>query len=277
MREVPAVALSLLVLLGAVAVAVPAVVAGPAPTEDAEPASLAAPSGQGAASVGAPTENDSSMGSEVASFMQSTSGETGEEVEAGMWTAAYENASNRSAVVQRRAGSIENRLAQLQDRKERLVAARENGSIGAVEYQSRMSRIVGQMAALNRSIDETERQARETGVNSSVVSRLREQVRNLSGPEVAEAARSMAGGPPTDAPANRAGPPGEQGPPNGTEGPPGEQGPPNGTDGAPNGTEGPGGPPDGSGNGGGGGADGGQDNGSGQGNDDGQGNDGGQG
>lgn len=220
MSEVRAVALSLLALAGAFAVAAPASVAGPSGMTDA-PAAQA--------------EEGSGMGSDVSSFMQSTSGQTDEAVESGMWNAAYENASNRSAVVQRRVSDIDRRLSDLQDRRDRLQAARENGSIGQAAYRARMSRLVGRMAGLNRSIDETDRQAREAGVNRSRVERLRRQAGNASGQEMAAVARSMAGGPPSDGPANRnrTGRPNgtERGPPNGTE-----RGPPDRTTGPPNGT-----------------------------------------
>lgn len=211
-------ALTLLALAGAFAVAAPASVAGPVGVTDA---------------TAAQADNGSSMGSNVSSFMQSTSGQADEEVESGMWNAAYENASNRSAVVQRRAGDISTRLADLQDRRERLEAAHENGSIGRAEYRARLGRLVGRMAALNRSIAETERQARATGVDTTRIEALRRQAGNASGPEMAAVARSMAGGPPTGGPAstNRSGPPDRAGPPNGTDGgPPDRAGPPNGTD-----------------------------------------------
>jgi hypothetical protein len=223
MSEARAVALSLLALAGAFAVAAPASVAGPSGMADA-PAAQA--------------DNGSGMGSNVSAFMQATTGQADEEVESGMWNAAYENASNRTAVVQRRLADIDRRLADLQDRRERLQAARENGSVGEAAYEARMSRLVGRMAALNRSIEETERQASETGVDRSRVERLRRQAGNVTGQEMAAVARSMAGGPPSDGPAssNRTGPPAGAGPPNGTErGPPNgtERGPPNGTDGGP--------------------------------------------
>lgn len=216
MRGVGAVALATVALLGAVAIAVPTPVAGPAPSGVS-----GSPAQQGVGAVQTGT-NNSSMGSDVSSFMQSTTGEAGEEIEAGMWNAAYDDAPNRTSVVERRTASIDARLQDLQRQKEQVERAYENGSISRVEYRARMSRIVGRMAGLNRSIDETAGQAHAVGADASAVERLREAARNLSGPEIAAIARSMAGGPPSGAPAgpNGMGPPNGTGPPDDAGGPP---------------------------------------------------------
>lgn len=205
MREARAVVLTLLVLLGALAVAAPATAGGPTATP-------------GPAAVDAPAGNETAMGDQVSSFMHASSGGTSEEVQSGMWNAAYENAPNRSAVVEERTRDIGSRLDAVEAEKRELVDARENGTIGEAEYRARMSSVVGRMAALNRSIDETERQSRASGVDVSNVERLRTQASNVTGPEVAEVAQSMAGGPPDDTgPPNDTGPPDDTGPPNGTE------------------------------------------------------------
>ena len=290
MRDGRAIALALLALLGAVAVAAPASTAGSAPGDPARSSgSVAAVKPTPTAT--ATTETDAaSMGHQVSAFMQSSSGQTSEEVRSGMWSAAYANASNRTRVVERRVVDIRSRLDAVEDRKERLVAARRNGSIGEVEYRARMSALVGRMAALNRSIDETERQARAADGDVSTVRALRGRAANLSGPEVAAIAQSFAGGPPPGVPAGPNAtrtPGGERGPPNGTGGPPddsggppanGSRGPPNGTGGPPNGSAGDSqgsgndrGQGDGNGQGQGNGNDRGQGDGDGQGRDDGNG------
>jgi hypothetical protein len=228
MREVRAIALALLALLGAVSVVGSAPAAGPTRT-----ATVGSSGGAGVTAVEASTGNNSSMGSEVSSFMQSTTGETGEEVEAGMWNAAYENSSNRTAVVDRRADSIGSRLDELHRQKRTLVEAYRNGSINRTEYQARMSYIVGRMAGLNRSIEETARQANETGADVTAVGQLRTKARNLTGQEIAAVARSLAGGPPANLTTGRndTGPPAKAGPPNGTQGPSNATGPPDGSKG----------------------------------------------
>lgn len=233
--------LSLLVVVGVLAAAAPASVAESG-------------SSGGFASGEAGQANATGFGDRTSAFMQSTSGGTVEEVESGMWNAAYENASDRSArsrVVERRADDIAARLDELRAQKQELIAAHRNGSISDAEYRARMSRLVGRLSGLNRSIAETEVQANATGANATRVQRLRTSASELSGPEVAEIARSIPGGnpgvgPPDDVPGqgppgddpgsagNESGPPGDGGPGNGQGGPPDDppgEGEPGGGDG----------------------------------------------
>lgn len=231
MSEARAVVLSLLVLLGAFAVVAPAPLAMPAQSPSA-PAAV-------------PLANETSMGGQVSSFIHASSGQASEEVESGMWNAAFETASNKTAIVDSRAADIATRLAEVKEQKRQLTEAKENGSITRTEYESRMSAIVGRMAALNRSIDETERQARASGANLTRVERLRKEASNMAGPEVAAMAKSLAGGPPEGVPAGQ----------------PDHAGTPNGSDGSGNNGQGP--PGNETGNGGGQGNDGGQGNGGG--------------
>jgi len=178
-------------------------------------------------------DNETRMGEQVSSFMESSAGETGEEVDAGMWDAAFENApeSARTDVLERRADHIDRRLAELGERKAELIAARENGTIEEDVYRARMSYVVGRMAALNRSINATERQAQAAGVDPNRFDRLNDRMANLTGPKVADVARDLAGGPPDDVPGaqegsgNESDPPGEDPP---GEGPPDDDPPDNG-------------------------------------------------
>lgn len=211
MRGVRAVALALVAILGVVAVAAPAPVASTGGAPGAAPGAAATP-----------TANNSTMGGSVSSFMHASSGETSEAVQDGMWNAAYEDAPDKRAVVEERTGDLEARLAALAAEKRALVEARRNGTISETEFRARMSAVVGRMAALNRSIDETERQARASGANVTAVEELRTRVTELSGPEIAAIARTLAGGPPEDLPSQASNAPknGSGGPPEGT--PPGK-------------------------------------------------------
>jgi hypothetical protein len=188
--------------------------------------------------------DDAAMGSQVSSFMGATSGEVSATVDDGMWDADYEdaNGSDRAAAVERRTAQLRERLDELAAEKAAIQAAHENGSIDRGEYRARMSRVVGRLAALNRSIAVVSERANETGANASAVAQLRGQARELGGQEVAAVARGMAGGPPEGVPgANRSGPPGD-GPP---RGPPDENRTGDGSQGGPpddNGSQS--GPPD---------------------------------
>lgn len=235
MSEARAVALSLLAVLGVIAVVAPASLALPGHS---------APAGvTGSTGVAGHAANNTSMGGQVSSFMHASSGQASESVESGMWNAAFASASNKSAVVDMRSNDIANRLTELREEKQLLVSAWRNDEISRAEYQARMSAIVGRMAALNRSIDETEQQARTSGANVTRVQILRKEASNMTGPEVSAIAKSLAGGPPEGVPGKGS-----------TTGPPDHAGPPNGTSQDGNGNEGGGqGPPgneSGSGNGG---------------------------
>lgn len=182
-------------MLGVVAVLATVAVSG-AVASGAGPADGTGPA------AGVASADNASTDAEVATFMQASAGRTGESIEAGMWNAAYESADDRAkgVVVERRTAAAERRLAQLRAEKRRLLEARANGSIDDGEFRARMGRVAGRLAALNRSLAETERQAEAVGADPGKVRQLRERARNLSGPEVATVARGMAGGGPADLP-----------------------------------------------------------------------------
>lgn len=169
---------------------------------------------QGDAATTVESGNDTDMGQQVSSFMQSSAGETSESVESGMWDVAVENATGdgEQEVVESRIGDIRDRLESLEQRKQVLKEARENGSIDERTYRAKMSRLVGEMAALNRSIDRADRNARAAGVNGSSVDELREMAGQVAGPELTAVAEGMAGGPAEDLP-------GDPGPPDEADGP----------------------------------------------------------
>lgn len=203
MSEVRVIAISLLAVIGMLAI-------GPS-------ASLAEPAQPHTDAVVVPQTNETSMDGQVSSFMHASSGQADEAVESGMWNAAFENASNKSAVVDSRADAISNRLDELQEQKQQLIEARQNDAISDAEYQARMSDIVGRMAALNRSIDQTEHQARASGADLTDVEQLRSEASNTTGSELSNVAESFADGPPDDVSAKQdtaGGPPDSTGPPN---------------------------------------------------------------
>ncbi|MEF8773844.1 MAG: hypothetical protein V5A37_03900 [Halobacteriales archaeon] len=213
------------------------------------PIGAAVPAGT-SGSVAQPASNNSSMGSQVSSFMQSSAGETGGAVESGMWEAGVDDGNVSEASVQRRADALQAQLASLEQRKRTLVERRRNGTIGDAEFRARMSRLVGRMAALNESIDALADRARAADVATADVRKLRQDARNVSGGAMASVARSMAGGPPAGLPdaANRSngdgpggdnGPPDRSGPPDDNETRPGNGTAPNNGTGTNNGT-----PPD---------------------------------
>ena len=171
--------------------------------------------------------------------------------------AAADSSQAKARVVGGQIDDLQERFDELDAERAELEAARENGTLSQGEYRARLARLYAEERALQRLANRTEETARglpaetlrEQGVNVTAIERLRTDARNLTGPEVAAVARSVAGrsvGRPAGAgpPDNRTrGSPGEGGPGNGQgAGPAGnETGPGDGDDGGP----GEGGPDDG--------------------------------
>lgn len=111
------------------------------------------------------------------------------------------NASGKAAVVAETVEDLSNRLATLRQRKRELDAAYENGSLSRGTYRAQVAQLAARIDALERLANTTSRTAEglpeealaERGVNVSAIRRLQNDAANLSGPEVAEIARSIAG------------------------------------------------------------------------------------
>lgn len=194
---------------------------------------VAAPVGVGAASPGAPAEASTalpstpsgentsaapSLGQSISGMMQASLAQTAGSVENGMWAAAYANASTASekrALVERRASRLNGSIRALREERKEVRAAFRNGTINRTTYLARLSTIVGRIASLSEGIEATADRGAAVGVNQSRLHDLRTQARNLSGPAVSRLARNLGAG-------SGPGPPGlfEQGPP-GQAGPPG--------------------------------------------------------
>ncbi|MEF8886947.1 MAG: hypothetical protein V5A30_04000 [Haloarculaceae archaeon] len=193
-----------------------------------------------------------SFGTQVTSFMQASAASANSSVESGVWQASVNRSAQPERAVENRAAALDRRLDRLQNRSEALAAMR--GELPEVAYTARASAIRAQIDSLRTAISEANETAKQVGVNTTRLDRLRDRAANMTGPEVAALARNITdvrrGPPPGAGPSN--GTPGEGAPGNGTAGPPGEgppgQGPP---DSAGNGTDSPGngGPPDDRGNG----------------------------
>lgn len=168
-------------------------------------------------------------------------GVQGAEVDAAMEERTFEqrlrradtNAS-KAAVVADRLNRSRERLDALEERKETLQQARQNGSISRGEYRARMTRVVAEIRSVEQALNGTaattrrlpDAALRAKGVNATELDRLRTRASNMTGPEVAAIARGIAGpgvGASAGSPPERAG---ERGPPDDREarGPPGRTG-----------------------------------------------------
>ncbi|MFB6308278.1 MAG: hypothetical protein ABEH35_03020 [Haloarculaceae archaeon] len=168
----------------------------------------------------------------------------------GIKIAQAATANAKAEVVGQQLGEIEQRLQNLSERKQELREARENGSMSEGEFRAKMARLHAETQTTKQLTNDTanvteglpEETLRENGINVTAIQTLKERASELSGPEVAKIARSIAG--PnvgkTARPA-QAGPPanvtdGERGPPENTTG--GERGPPENQGPSQNGTDG---------------------------------------
>jgi hypothetical protein len=149
-------------------------------------------------------------------------------------------ASNQSAaqVLARTQERLQDRVGELEQRRDRLQASRENGSISESRYRAQIAVMAAESAQVQTMANVSTQTAQglpadvlqANGVNVTAIQQLRERARAMSGPEVAAIARQIAGpnvgapmGPPDDVPGSPAkGPQTESGdgPGNGTNGGP---------------------------------------------------------
>ena len=108
---------------------------------------------------------------------------------------------SRAAVVAEQLGDIETRLAELEQRRQTLDEARENGSISEGQYRARVARVAAETQTVERLANQSNVTAQDLpaesleakGINATAITTLSERANELSGPEVAEIARSIAG------------------------------------------------------------------------------------
>lgn len=107
----------------------------------------------------------------------------------------------KAQVVGEQLNTSEARLTELQERLESLEDARENGSIDHGQYAARAAKLQTEVNTVRRMGTETatvsETLPRETleanGVNVTAIETLRQNAANLTGPEVAAVAKTIAG------------------------------------------------------------------------------------
>jgi hypothetical protein len=135
------------------------------------------------------------------------------------------NASKQAGVIANQLNDLETRLDELRERKNELARAREAGNITEGEYRARIAGVATRIATVQRLANQTANATRgipaetlqERGVDANAIRELRQNARNLSGPEVAAIARGIAGpgagtglggGPPENRTGRGNGPPG---------------------------------------------------------------------
>lgn len=216
-----------------------------------------------------PASNASAPGAMLSGVVDVQEAEVGGELAKRSFAlriASAESNASRVSVVAGEVESLRERLTELEQRRDRVQTAHENGTISEARYRAETAALVARSRIMERQLNRTGRVATalpaellaERNVNPEEIDRLRTGARNLSGPEVAAIARAIAG--PTvgselsDRDDDERGPPGFVGGPTDEEVPDTEDRPglpddargdrPNGTDRGPievpNGTESPG-------------------------------------
>lgn len=151
---------------------------------------------------------DPEANTSVSMFMQSSAAETEHAVDNGMFEAKYDIADNdsRTALVRDRTATLENRVEALEAEREQLRDPDDN--LDQREYHARMTRLTVEIQSLDRAAGQLEPRAAEAGV-SDRVAQLQSNAAELTGPEVAEFARGLAGpeGTPGGGPSDSSGPP----------------------------------------------------------------------
>ncbi len=113
---------------------------------------------------------------------------------------ARSNAS-RVGVVAERVEQLQAETAAIRERRQALLAARANGSIGPAAFRAEMAALAARGGTIETAAERTgsvaagldrERLA-ERGVNATAIDRLRTEARNATGPEAAAIGRSIAG------------------------------------------------------------------------------------
>lgn len=181
-----------LVVLASVAGAVPAAALGLGAVDEAHVA-------------GTETGNESmAPGERLSGVVGAEKAAVQGEVEArafGQRVAAAASNDSKARVVGESVADLQTRLEELQAEKAELQTARENGTLSTGEYRARLAQLHAEQRSLERLANGTEAVARtlpaetlrENGVNVSAIQTLRTEARNLTGPEVAEIARSISG------------------------------------------------------------------------------------
>jgi hypothetical protein len=107
----------------------------------------------------------------------------------------------KASVVADQVNDSEARLAELQQRKRALDAARENGSMSEGEYRARAAQLHAETRTVQRLANETNETAsrlpagalEQKGINAMAIKTLSQRASELGGPETAAIARDIAG------------------------------------------------------------------------------------
>lgn len=212
-------ALSMTVVVLALAIALP--VAGLAAVDAGQPANADENASDSNASDAA---NVTAPGERMAGVVGVQQAELDSDIDQrsfGHQVAQAASNESRAAVVADRLAQIEAEYDNLSERRNALEAAYENGSINHGQYRSEVAQMAAQSGAIEEHANDSAAAAEDVppghladrGINVSAIQMLQNNASNMTGQEVSEIARSIAGpgvghgaGPPSDVPGRGDGP-----------------------------------------------------------------------
>lgn len=119
----------------------------------------------------------------------------------GIQVAQAKTNDSKADVVAERLNATEKRLDELEDRKEELDEARANGSMSEGTYQAKVAAVHARTQSVERLANQTNETAQglpaelleQKGINATAIQTLKDRASELSGPETAAIARTIAG------------------------------------------------------------------------------------
>lgn len=119
----------------------------------------------------------------------------------GLKMAQAKSNSSKVAVVAEEVAELQRELEELRTRREQLREAHRNGNISTARYRAEMAELATEVRNVERLANATENESAglpadrlaEKGINVTAIQTLKTSASNLTGPEVAAIARSIAG------------------------------------------------------------------------------------
>ncbi|MFB6069107.1 MAG: hypothetical protein ABEJ90_04190 [Halobacterium sp.] len=152
------------------------------------------------------TENETPPGASLAAVVNVQGAEVEGDLQTrsfGLRIARANSNASKASVVAEQVTDLQSRLAELRQRKQALIEAKQNGSISQARFRAEMAGLAAEISTLKRLSNRTADVAKglpvealeAKGVNATAIVKLREAAGNLSGPQMAAIARSIAGPP----------------------------------------------------------------------------------
>ncbi|WP_254862097.1 hypothetical protein [Halovivax gelatinilyticus] len=135
-------------------------------------------------------EPDSTMGEEMGSFMQVSAADANGSVERGMFESSFDSSSDKEGAIADRTAALEARYAHLEARS---AALANDTTIDDRARSAQFTRLAVELDSFNASVAATADRAETVGVDTDRLETLRTNASTLTGPEVAEIARSLSG------------------------------------------------------------------------------------